>query len=52
MGFTIDFFGKSSGSGDAVGPAGWTALFVMIGREGQPLREGERLIAACQRARQ
>ena len=35
-----------------IAPGPLTALFVMIGREGQPLREGERLIAACQRARQ
>lgn len=31
MGYTIDFFGKSLGSGSEGDPAGWTALFVMIG---------------------
>ena len=31
MGYTIDFFGKSLGSGGANDPAGWTALFIGIG---------------------
>ena len=31
MGYTIDFFGKSLGRGVPNDPAGWTALFVMIG---------------------
>ncbi|MBI3865269.1 MAG: MFS transporter [Planctomycetia bacterium] len=31
MGFTIDYFGKRLGSGAPNDPAGWTALFVMIG---------------------
>ncbi len=31
MGYTIDFFGKSLGKGGPNDPAGWTALFVMIG---------------------
>lgn len=31
MGFTVEFFGKHLGSGATNDPAGWTALFVMIG---------------------
>jgi sugar phosphate permease len=31
MGNTIDFFGKSAGSGTPHNPAGWTALLILIG---------------------
>src|SRR5262249_61225895 len=31
MGKTIQFFGKVPGDSTATSPAGWTALFVMIG---------------------